>query len=104
MTALKGGTPKPRGKANIGVGAASAALAVGMLFNASPAQAASVIDLPGQGTNTIQLNGGGDVFQPQFALWPLPGRTTATTYEWPTTPPGGARSHRSVMAAGLRLR
>ncbi len=72
MTALKGGTPKLRGKANIGVGAASAALAVGMLFNASPAQAASVIDLPGQGTNTIQLNGGGDVFQPQFALWPLP--------------------------------
>ena len=47
-------------------GTAACALAGGLLFGISSAQASSLIDLPGQGTNTIQANAGGDVIRPQF--------------------------------------
>ncbi len=53
-------------------GAAAVALSAGLLFTASPASAASVIDLPQPGGNTVQVAEGGDVFLPQFALWPIP--------------------------------
>ncbi len=55
----------------------SIALTVGLFVN-SPAQAASVIDRADDAGNSFQANDGGDVIQPQFALWPLTTNNNST--------------------------
>ena len=65
-------------KKTIGAGAVSAAAAVGMIF-ASPAQAASIIDLPQPGGNTVQVSTGPGIVAPQFSLWPIPNQAHNVT-------------------------
>ena len=59
----------------VSVACGTAAICAGLALSPS-SQAASIIDIPDEAGNTVQVAAGGDKFAPQFSLWPIPNKSS----------------------------